>query len=217
MSEKIEIKVFDSTGAEVGSRELATEIFGIRVKSGLIHEVIRWQRARWRAGTHSTKTRAETSGGGKKPWKQKGMGKARSGSNTSPVWVGGGVAHGPKPRDYDFSLNKKFKKKVLCGVLSSRVKDGKCVALKEFGLTVPKTKVAQEIFTKVGILGKKTLLVVGENDLVGSKSAKNLSRVKALTSDGVNTYDVVNAEYVVFTEQGLQEFENRMNNVKADL
>ena len=210
MSEKIEIKVFDSKGKEVGTRALDSEIFGIRVKSGLIHEVIRWQRARWRAGTHSTKTRAETRGGGKKPWKQKGMGKARSGSNTSPVWVGGGVAHGPKPRDYDFSLNKKFKKKVLCGALSSRVKDGKCIAFKGFGLDTPKTKEADLLFSNVGISGKKTLVVFGEQDTVGSKSARNLSRVKTLTASGVNTYDVVNSEYVVFTEQGLVEFEQRM-------
>lgn len=210
MSEKIEIKVYDAKGTEAGTRELSSDIFGVRVKPGLIHEVVRWQRARWRAGTHSTQTRAEASGGGKKPWRQKGLGKARSGSNTSPVWVGGGVAHGPKPRDYDFALNKKFKKKVLCGALSSRVQDGKCLALKEIALDTPKTKEALSLFTKVGINGKKSLVIFSESDLVGAKSVRNLDKVKALTASGVNTYDVVNAEFIVFTEQGLSEFENRM-------
>lgn len=210
MAEKIEIKLFDAKGLESGTREVSPSIFGVRVKPGLIHEVVRWQRARWRAGTHSTQTRAEASGGGKKPWRQKGTGKARSGSNTSPVWVGGGVAHGPKPRDYDFALNKKFKKKVLCGALSSRVQDGKCIALKEVASSSPKTKIAKELFSKVGIEGKKSLVIFSETDFVGSKSVRNLDRVKALTASGVNTYDVINAEYVVFTEQGLVEFENRM-------
>ncbi len=210
MADKLEIKLFDSTGVDAGVREVTPEIFGVRVKLGLIHEVVRWQRARWRAGTHSTQTRAEASGGGKKPWRQKGMGKARSGSNTSPIWVGGGVAHGPKPRDYDFALNKKFKKKVLCGALSNRLKDGKCLALKGIGVETPKTKAALSLFSKVGIGGKKTLMVFGEGDVVGAKSVRNLDRVKALTSSGVNTYDVVNSEYVVFTEQGLLEFETRM-------
>ncbi len=210
MADKIEIKVYDTKGAEAGSRELSSDIFGIRVRPGLVHEVIRWQRARWRAGTHAVQTRAEASGGGKKPWRQKGLGKARAGSNTSPVWVGGGVAHGPKPRDYDFSLNKKFKKKVLCGVLSSRVKDGKCLAFQGMGIEAPKTKAALNLFTKVGINGKKTLVIFSESDKVGAMSARNLERVKVLTATGVNTYDVVNSEYVVFTEQGLTDFESRM-------
>lgn len=210
MADKIQIKIYDTNGNEAGTRDLSADIFGIRVKTGLIHEVIRWQRARWRAGTHSTQTRAEASGGGKKPWRQKGLGKARSGSNTSPVWVGGGVAHGPKPRDYDFALNKKFKKKVLCGALSSRVKDGKCLALKGIGAEVPKTKTALNLFNKVGIDGKKALVIFGEADTAGAKSVRNIDRVKVLTASGVNTYDVVNSDYVVFTEQGLNEFESRM-------
>jgi large subunit ribosomal protein L4 len=210
MSEKLEIKLFDKAGSEVGTRPISEAIFGVRVRSGLVHEVIRWQRAKWRAGTHKVKTRAEASGGGKKPWRQKGLGKARSGSNTSPIWVGGGVAHGPKPRSYEFALNKKLKKKVLCGVLSSRVVEGKCYALTEFGLDKPKTKEAISTLSSIGVVGKKTLLVIGTNDLNGMKSTRNIERIKPLTASGVTTYDVVNSEYVLFTEAGLQEFESRM-------
>jgi large subunit ribosomal protein L4 len=210
MSDTLEIKLFDASGAEVGTRPVGASIFGVRVRTGLIHEVIRWQRAKWRAGTHKVKTRAEASGGGKKPWRQKGLGKARSGSNTSPVWVGGGVAHGPKPRSYEFSLNKKLKKKVLCGALSSRVTEGKCYALTEFGLTEPKTREAAATLGKIGLEGKKTLLVVGEADTAGVKSTRNIDRVKPLSASGVTTYDVVNSEYVLFTEAGLKEFESRM-------
>lgn len=211
MSEKLEIKLFDTSGKEVGTREVSTSIFGIRVRSGLIHEVIRWQRAKWRAGTHKVKTRAEVRGGGKKPWRQKGLGKARAGSSTSAVWVGGGVAHGPKPRSYEFSLNKKLKKKVLCGALSSRVSEGKCYALTEFGLTQPKTQAAVGTLSSIGLYGKKTLLVIGENDTAGMKSTRNIDRVKPLSAQGVTTYDVVNSEYVLFTEAGLKEFESRMD------
>jgi large subunit ribosomal protein L4 len=210
MSEKLEIKLFDSSGAEAGTREVSPLLFGIRVRSGLIHEVVRWQRAKWRAGTHKVKTRAEASGGGKKPWRQKGLGKARSGSNTSPLWVGGGVAHGPKPRSYEFSLNRKLKKKVLCGALSARVSEGKCYALKEFDLSQPETKKAAETLGKIGLSGKKTLLVIGESDTNGLKSTRNIDRVRPLTAVGVTTYDVVNYEYVLFTEAGLKEFESRM-------
>lgn len=212
MSEKLEIKLFDASGSEVGLRSLVSDIFGVRVRPGLIHEVVRWQRAKWRAGTHKVKTRAETSGGGKKPWRQKGLGKARSGSNTSPVWVGGGVAHGPKPRSYEFSLNKKLKRKVLCGVLSSRVSEGKCYALTEFGLEQPKTSAAATTLAKIGLKDKKTLLVISESDTAGMKSTRNIDRVKPLTASGVTTYDIVNSEYVLFTEAGLKEFESRMAN-----
>ncbi|HMO18128.1 MAG TPA: 50S ribosomal protein L4 [Oligoflexia bacterium] len=210
MSQELEIKLFNEAGAEVGVRKLDQEIFGVRVRAGLLHEVVRWQRAKWRAGTHKTKTRAETSGGGKKPWKQKGMGKARSGSNTSAIWVGGGVAHGPKPRSYEFALNKKFKKKVLCGALSSRVKEGKCIALTGFGLKAPKTREAVTTLNAIGLEGKKAIVVTGSDDVFATKSIRNIDRIKPLTAIGVNTYDVVNAEYVLFTEQGLNEFVTRI-------
>lgn len=210
MSETIEIKMYDPSGSELAPRKVSSSIFGVRIPVGILHEVIRWQRARWRSGTHKTKTRAEVRGGGKKPWRQKGLGKARSGSSTSPVWVGGGTAHGPKPRSYDFSLNKKFKKKALCGALSSRVKEGKCIAVSEFGITAPKTKQALSTLTSIGLAGRKALIVTATGDVMTAKSARNIERIKPLTAQGLNTYDVVNSEFILFTEEGLKEFESRM-------
>ena len=211
MSDKIEIEILDSKGTAVGSRELSSSIFGVRVRSGLMHEVIRWQRALWRAGTHKVKTRAEANGGGKKPWRQKGLGKARAGSSTSPLWIGGGVAHGPKPRSYAFSLNKKLKKKVLCGALSARINEGKLLLLQDFGLEAPKTKQAIETLRAIGInKGKKALLVISGNDEVTTKSTRNIERIKPLPASGLTTYDVANSEYIIFTEAGLNEFETRM-------
>ena len=212
MADTLEMKLFDNTGKEVGVKSVSSEIFGTRVRTGLIHEVIRWQRAKWRAGTHAVKTRAQASGGGRKPTRQKGMGKARTGSNTSPVWVGGGVAHGPKVRSYEFSLNKKFKHKVLCGVLSERLKEGRCMAVTTFGLTEIKTKEAVNVLGKLGLAGKKSVVVTGSEDLVLNKSIGNVHKVIPLNAIGLNTYDIVNSEYVLFTEQGLSEFESRMAN-----
>lgn len=212
MAESLEIKLFDKTGKEVGTKSVSASIFGVRVKTGLIHEVIRWQRAKWRAGTHAVKTRAQVAGGGRKPWRQKGTGRARSGSNTSPVWVGGGVAHGPKVKSYEFSLNKKFKSKVLCGVLSERLKEGRCIAVTDFGLSEIKTKNAVEVLKNLGLSGKKAVVIAGAEDKITEKSIKNIDRVIPLNSVGLNAYDVVNSEYVLFTEMGLSEFESRMAN-----
>lgn len=212
MADTLEIKLFDNTGKEVGVKTVSSDLFGTRVKTGLIHEVIRWQRAKWRAGTHAVKTRAEARGGGRKPTSQKGMGKARTGSNTSPVWVGGGVAHGPKVRSYEFSLNKKFKSKVLCGVLSERLKEGRCIAVTTFGLNQIKTKEAINVLNNLGLAGKKAVVVTGSEDVVLDKSIRNVHRVIPLNAIGLNTYDVVHSEFVLFTEQGLSEFESRMAN-----
>ncbi len=212
MADTLEIKLFDNTGKEVGVKAVSSDIFGTRVRTGLIHEVIRWQRAKWRAGTHSVQTRAEARGGGRKPTSQKGMGKARTGSNTSPVWVGGGVAHGPKVRSYEFSLNKKFKAKVLCGVLSERLKEGKCIAVTSFGIDAIKTKDAVSVLKNLGLNGKKSVVITGSNDSVLDKSIRNIDRIIPLNAIGLNTYDVVNSEYILFTEQGLSEFESRMAN-----
>jgi len=212
MADTLEMKLFDNTGKEVGVKSVSSDLFGTRVKTGLIHEVIRWQRAKWRAGTHSVKTRAEARGGGRKPTSQKGMGKARTGSNTSPVWVGGGVAHGPKVRSYEFSLNKKFKSKVLCGVLSERLKEGRCFAVTSFGLDEIKTKEAISVLNNLGLTGKKAVVVTGSEDVVLDRSIRNVHRVIPLNAIGLNTYDVVHSEFVLFTEQGLTEFESRMAN-----
>lgn len=211
MADTLDIKLFDNSGKEVGVKTVSSDIFGVRVRTGLIHEVIRWQRAKWRAGTHAVQTRAQVTGGGKKPWKQKGMGRARAGSNTSAIWVGGGIAHGPKVRSYEFSLNKKFKQKVLCGVLSDRLKEGRCMAVTSFGLSEIKTQGAVKVLANLGLNGKKAVVITGAEDAFLEKSIRNVAKVRPLNAIGVNTYDVVNSEYVLFTEHGLSEFQSRMS------
>ena len=210
MAENTEIKLFDSKGKEVGTKAVPTSIFGTSVPLSLLHQVVRWQRAKKRAGTHKTKTRAEVSGGGRKPWRQKGLGKARAGSNTSSIWVGGGIAHGPKPRSYEFQMNKKERKKALCGAISLRTTEGRCLALTEFGIKEPKTKPASELLQKIGALPKKTVLVLGSDDQTSLLSTRNIEGVTPLESKGLNVYDVLNAEFLVFTEDGLQELQARL-------
>ncbi len=174
----------------------------------LIHQVVRWQRAKKRAGTHSTQTRAEMTGGGKKPWKQKGTGNARAGSNTSSIWVGGGIAHGPKPRDYEFRLNKKERVKALQTVVRARKQEGKLFVIKGFEFSGFKTKEAIAELKKLTVAPKeKTLVVIPEADLKVEKSFANIAGVKVVRLSGLNVYDVVNSKNVVMTEAALSQFE----------
>ncbi len=207
-----EIKLFDASGKEVGTKSVPEEIFG--VKEGvahLLHQVVRWQRAKKRAGTHTVLTRAQVRGGGRKPFKQKGLGRARAGSNTSPLWVGGGVAHGPKQKSYEFSLNRKEKAKALRGAISQRVGEGTCVALTDFGLSDFKTKQAAAVLTNIGVAGRGGALVVAdEAEGFVAKSLKNIPGVKAIPAKGLNVYDVLNAKYLVMTEKGLDQVTERL-------
>lgn len=202
----VELPVLDASGKEISKASVPATMFAGRVAKHLLHQVVRWQLARRRAGTHSTLTRATMSGGGIKPWKQKGTGRARAGSNTSPLWVGGGIAHGPKPRDYDFSLNKKEKKLALGGAISSRNKEGKLFLLKDFGLKAIKTKDAAKVLSALGITsGDSTLVVVGSNDETAVKSFRNLENVKVVTPAGLNTYDIVIRRNLLIAESALPE------------
>lgn len=173
-----------------------------------MHQVVRWQRAKKRAGTHSVQTRAEMTGGGKKPWKQKGTGNARAGSNTSPLWVGGGIAHGPKPRSYEFRLNKKERAKALRTALEVRRTEGKLYVMKTLNLSGFKTKEAIAALTKISIpTGEKTLLVIPAADLKVEKSFANIEGVKVVRLTGLNVYDVVSCKHVVMTEEALKQFQ----------
>ena len=167
----------------------------------LLHQVVRWQRAKKRAGTHSTKTRATMSGGGKKPWKQKGTGNARAGSNTSPLWVGGGIAHGPKPRSYAFSMNKKQRRKALLLALETRRLEGKLFVVPGFELSGFKTKEALGILQNLNVPAtEKTLVVINEPDLKVEKSFGNIKGLKVVRLAGLNVYDVVNAKNLVMLD-----------------
>lgn len=197
MAEQARQSQAGTTGAKVSRKDLH-----------LLHQVVRWQRAKKRAGTHSTQTRAEMTGGGKKPWKQKGTGNARAGSNTSPLWVGGGIAHGPKPRSYEFSMNKKERSKALRLALESRRTEGKLYVMKGLKLSGFKTKEALKALAGINIPSReKTLLVIEAADLTVEKSFGNIEGVKVVRLTGLNVYDVVTSKHVVMTEEALKAFQ----------
>ena len=210
-----EIKLFDSNGKEVGTKSVPADVFALEGEvDHLLHQVVRWQRAKKRAGTHNVLTRAQVSGGGKKPWKQKGLGRARAGSNTSPVWVGGGVAHGPKQRSYEFALNKKEKRKALCGAISKRVAEGACFAVTGFGLDEIKTKEAAQVLERLGVGSRERAVIVAEDgDSVTTMSLRNIAGITAIPAKGLNVYDILNAKYLVITEKGLDEVSQRLSAV----
>lgn len=191
-----------ASGSEAGSIELDADVFGIEPNGPVLHQVVTAQLAARRAGTHSTKTRAEVRGGGAKPWKQKGTGRARAGSSRSPIWVGGGVAHGPKPRSYAQRTNKKMIKLALSSALSDRKAEDKLVVVDEWGFSSPSTKSAKAALAALGIEGK-ALVVVDRHDANAVLSFRNLTNVFVLAADQLNAHDVIAHDYVVFTKSSL--------------
>ncbi len=196
------IAVKTPTGSDAGTVDLDGDLFGIEPNTAVLHQVVTAQLAARRAGTHSTKTRAEVRGGGAKPWKQKGTGRARAGSTRSPIWVGGGVAHGPKPRDYSQRTNKKMIKLALRSALSDRCAEGKVVVVDDWGFAEPSTKAAKAALAALGIEGK-VLLVVTREDHTTVASFRNLPNVFVLAADQLNAYDVLANDYLVFTTASL--------------
>lgn len=182
--------------------ELDPALFGIEPNVPVMHQVVTAQLAAKRAGTASTKTRAEVRGGNAKPWRQKGTGRARQGSIVGPHWRGGGVAAGPKPRDYSQKTPKKMKRLALASALSDRAADDKVVVIDSWGFSEPKTKDAIAALAGLGIEGR-VLVVIDREDTVSAKSFNNLQHVHVLVADQLNTYDVLVADYVVFTEASL--------------
>ncbi|OBH81713.1 50S ribosomal protein L4 [Mycobacterium scrofulaceum] len=201
---KIDVKTPD--GKVEGSVELPAELFDAPANIALMHQVVTAQRAAARQGTHSTKTRGEVSGGGRKPYRQKGTGRARQGSTRAPQFTGGGVVHGPKPRDYSQRTPKKMIVAALRGALSDRARNGRIHAVTELvtGQT-PSTKSAKAF---LGTLTdrKKVLIVIGRSDEAGAKSVRNLPGVHILTPDQLNTYDVLRSDDVVFSVEALNAY-----------
>ncbi len=195
------VSIKTPAGKAAGSVDLDSEIFGIEPNMAVMHQVVNAQLAARRAGTHSTKTRSEVRGGGSKPWRQKGTGRARAGSIRSPIWVGGGVAHGPKPRNYAERTNKKMIKLALRSALSDRAADDKIVVVDSWGLDKPSTKAAKELLAALGVEGR-ALVVVGRDDDadVVVRSFRNLPEVHLLAADQLNCYDVLVSDYVVFAK-----------------
>lgn len=199
------VAVYNMEGQEVGTLELNDAIFGIDVNEHLVHMAVVNQLANKRQGTQSAKTRSEVSGGGRKPWRQKGTGHARQGSTRSPQWTGGGVVFAPKPRDYSFKLNKKEKRKALKSVLTSRVSEGKFVVVDSLKFDEIKTKKMQTVLNNLKV--DKALVVLGEKDDVVIKSANNIPTIKTALTNTINVYDILKYDTMVVTKDAVAKIE----------
>jgi len=199
------LDVVDPKGKKAGSVELPGAIFDVQTNVPLIHQVVTAQLAAARQGTHSTKNRGEVSGAGRKPFKQKGTGRARQGSVRAPEHTGGGVVHGPTPRDYSQRTPKKMIAAALLGVLSDRARGERLHVITSFGFDAPSTKNAVELLGQVAT-SKNVLIVLDRDDEIGAKSVRNLSNVHVLFADQLNAYDVVVSDDVVFTKAAYDTF-----------
>jgi len=192
------------------TRALDETLFGAKVNEDLLYRAVRMQLANRRQGTHSTKTRGEVSGGGRKPWRQKGTGRARAGSRRSPLWVGGGTTFGPKPRSYETKLTRKMKRGALAAALSDRAREERLTLIDRIGFDEPKTKAAVALLAQLELVGS-TLVVVGSEEYSRSvkKSFTNLPRVKCIACGGVNVYDVLRHDQLLMTVGAVEELEER--------
>lgn len=199
------LNVLDIEGKEIEKIEIPDEIVNQKLNTDILYQEVRRYLASIRAGTHSTKGRSEVSGGGRKPWRQKGTGNARAGSIRSPIWKGGGVVFGPKPRDYSFKLNKKVIRKSKLIALSEKFRDNKILVLNECEFEVPKTKRAADMLNNLNLKGKKVLLVLDNLNSNEARSFRNLSNVLLSNVKGLNTYNILVSEYVIFTKSSLNK------------
>jgi large subunit ribosomal protein L4 len=200
VADQLTAELFAADGKQAGEVELNPDIFGIEPNLAVMHQVVNAQLAAARAGTHSTKTRAEVRGGGRKPWRQKGLGRARHGSIRSPQWIGGGVAHGPKPRDYSQRTPKKMKRLALRSALSARAAGGRIKVVEDFDVwSEPKTKNATALLEAMGVSGK-VLLLAEDHERTAIKSFRNIDGVIASNLGQANTYDVLWAETIVMSK-----------------
>ncbi len=200
------IKVVNMAGKEVSTLTLSDKVFGAEVKGAVLHSAVRAYLANQRQGTQSTLTRTEVSGGGKKPWKQKGTGRARQGSTRAPQWTHGGVALGPKPRCYRITLNKKTKRAALFGALSAKVAEGKLIVVDEIKAAEYKTKTMTAMLNAIGA-DKKTLVVLPEVDAVVVKSLGNIDGVSSTVYNSINVYDIMNCDTLVVAEAAVKKIE----------
>ena len=200
------IKVVDMSGKEVSTLTLSDKVFGAEVNSAVLHTAVKAYLANKRQGTQSTLTRTEVSGGGKKPWKQKGTGRARQGSTRSPQWTHGGVALGPKPRSYRITITKKTKRTALFSALSSKVADGKMIVVNNIATDAFKTKTMVGMLNAIGA-DKKTLVVLPEVDAKVIKSCDNIEGVNTTVYNSVNVYDILNCDTLVVAEAAVKKIE----------
>ena len=196
------IELRDAQGKKVGSRDLPADVFESTVSVPLMHQVVTAGLAGIRAGTHSTKTRGDVSGGGKKPWRQKGTGRARQGSIRSPQWVGGGVAHGPHPHSHEMRVNKKMRRGALRSALTDALQSGKLAAVNDIAFDEPKTRDAVDLLNALELDGK-VLVVLPEPQEVVEKSFRNLRHVRITYAKSLGTYEILRADRVLFTDAAI--------------
>ncbi|EET60104.1 50S ribosomal protein L4 [Marvinbryantia formatexigens DSM 14469] len=199
------VSVYNMEGKEVGTMELSDAVFGVEINEHLVHMAVLSQLANNRQGTQKAKTRSEVSGGGRKPWRQKGTGHARQGSTRAPQWKGGGVVFAPVPRDYSFKMNKKEKRAALKSALTSRVQENKLVVLDELKLDAIKTKSMVNVLKNVN--AEKALVVLNENDENVVMSARNIAGVKTALTNTINVYDILKYNTLVMTKAAAEAIE----------
>ena len=200
------VTIFDMAGKDVGEMDLAENIFGVEPNKAVLHMAVVNYLANQRQGTQSTKTRTEVRGGGRKPWRQKGTGNARHGSIRSPIWVGGGVALGPKPRDYSYSMNKKTKKNALMSAFSAKVQDNSFKVVNEINLDEYKTKAVLSMLAALET-GKSTLIVLPEKNDKVVKSARNIPNVKTAHVGEINVYDLLRYDTVIIDKGAVDKIQ----------
>ncbi len=205
------VDVINQNGEKVDSIELEDQIFNAKIRDALVQQVVVWQLAKRRSGSAATKTRGQVRGGGKKPWRQKGTGRARAGTSRSPIWVGGGTVFGPHPRSYAFSLPKKVRKAALCSVLSAKLRDDKLTVLDKIEIEAPKTKLFAEILKKLGVQDQKTLFLVPEKDVDLTRASRNLYRTLVLPTEGMNVYDLLRFERLTILKDALPRLSERLS------
>jgi large subunit ribosomal protein L4 len=202
------VNIVNTKNESVGEIELNDDVFNREVKEHILHEVVRMQRAARRAGNACTKTRVEVSGGGRKPWKQKGTGRARAGTNRSPLWRGGGVTFGPKPRDYSFKLNRKVRQQAVAMALSARFQEGNLMVLDDFSMDQIKTK---DFIAIMNVLDVDNGIIVTDNAPVNlSKSSRNVNGYKVMSSEGLNVYDLLLHKKVILLQPVIESLEKRL-------
>ncbi len=202
-----EVKVYNQDGQETGQVTLSDDVFNVPIKPYLIYEVVKWQLACRRAGTASTKTRGEVKGGSRKPWRQKGTGRARQGSIRAPHWVGGGVVFGPKPRSYAYSLPKKVRKQALKIALTAKLKSGRLKVVEGIVLNEIKTKSFVDIMQRLQV---PSALVVGGKDRKLELSARNVPTYQVMPKEGLNVYDILRYDYLVLAQNVIPKIEESL-------
>jgi len=199
-----EIEIIDQNNKSVGKTELPDDIFGVAVKKGLLHEVVHNHLANKRQGTASTRTRGMVSGGGKKPYKQKGTGRARAGSNRSPLWKGGGTVFGPHPRDYSYKLPKKMKWSALSSALSAKLADGEVILIDNISVTEPKTKAVKGLLGNLGLKNNVLIIVPERNDAL-ELASRNIPKVNVARVSELNVYAILSHEKLLISKDAIEK------------